>query len=324
VSAQRRVIAGVAFASLTLATSFLVARRLTHASWPLQDVEPGLATVAAVTYIGSFVFRARAWRRLFPGGRPGQAHFLASVGAAAASGAVLPFRLDYLVKVGVLRKLGGIRVGLGTIAVSIVSLGIVDAIALLPLSISATAMSKSALRGPLLIVVIFGVVCCTLLSVGRRISRLPLLHRRRRLHMIREYVARYRTSSGRNDAVVAWVYLLAGWSMRACGCAALLAAFGLSFSPNAALTVICISAAAGVTPITLGGAAANAGTTAATLLALGVGRDIAINYSLASGLLMVMSAVTASAFGVALAMSGRLRRNFAASRFVLAPVKSRA
>src|SRR4029453_17106196 len=33
------------------------------------------------------------------------------------------FRLDYLIKVGVLRKLGGIRVGLGAIALSIVSLG---------------------------------------------------------------------------------------------------------------------------------------------------------------------------------------------------------
>jgi hypothetical protein len=90
------------------------------------------------------------------------------------------------------------------------------------------------------------------------------------------------------------------------------------------VNALCISAAAGVTPITLGGAAANAGATAATLFALGVGKDIAINYSLASGLLMVMSAVTASAFGVSLAMSGRLRRNFAASRFALAPVKSRA
>jgi hypothetical protein len=51
---------------------------------------------------------ARGWHRLFPREQqPDQARCLASVGAAAASGVVLPFRLDYLVKIGTLRKLGG-------------------------------------------------------------------------------------------------------------------------------------------------------------------------------------------------------------------------
>jgi hypothetical protein len=50
--------------------------------------------------------------------------------------------------------------------------------------------------------------------------------------------------------------------------------------------VICLGAAAGVIPITSGGAVVNAGASAAILLALGVGKDIAINFSLASGLLL--------------------------------------
>ena len=127
---------------------------------------------------------------------PDQARCLASVGAAAASGAVLPFRLDYLIKVGMLRKLGGIRVGLEAIVLSIVSLGMIDAIAMLPLSISATATSGSVLRGPLLIVVVFGIGCCTLLVVGGRLTRLPLLRRSRRLRTIGEHVARH-TPPGR-------------------------------------------------------------------------------------------------------------------------------
>ena len=81
---------------------------------------------------------------------------------------MLPFRLDYVVKVGMLQRLGGIRVGLGAIVLSIVSLGMIDAIAMLPLSISATATSNSLLRGPLLIVVAFGVGCCSLLVASRR------------------------------------------------------------------------------------------------------------------------------------------------------------
>ncbi len=75
------------------------------------------------------------------------ARCLAACGAAAASGAVLPFRLDYLIKVGTLRRLGGIRIGLDAIVLSIVSLGVIDGIAMLPLSISALATSTGDLRG---------------------------------------------------------------------------------------------------------------------------------------------------------------------------------
>ena len=58
-------------------------------------------------------------------------------------------RLDYVVKVGTLRKLGGIRIGFEAIVLSIISLGMIDAIAMLPLSISATATSGSgAPRSP--------------------------------------------------------------------------------------------------------------------------------------------------------------------------------
>ena len=85
-----------------------------------------------------------------------------------------------------LRKLGGVRVGSEAIVLSIVSLGIVDAIAMLPLSIWATATSGSVLRGPLVIVVVFGIGCCTLLVVGGRLIRLPLLRRSRRRRTISE------------------------------------------------------------------------------------------------------------------------------------------
>jgi hypothetical protein len=64
-----------------------------------------LVIAAGVCYFVSFVLRARGWRRLFPRDAcPDQARCLASVGAVAASGVVLPFRLDYLVKIGTLRQ----------------------------------------------------------------------------------------------------------------------------------------------------------------------------------------------------------------------------
>ena len=119
---------------------------LTHTSWPLAHARALLVAIAVTCYFVSFVVRARGWHRLFPREqRPDQARCLASVGAAAASGAVLPFRLDYLVKIGTLRRLGGVRIGLEAIALSIVSLGMLDAVAMLPLSISATATSSGEL-----------------------------------------------------------------------------------------------------------------------------------------------------------------------------------
>jgi lysylphosphatidylglycerol synthase-like protein len=311
---RNRLIAGVAFTVLTIAASVLIGRRLTHSSWPLDHAQPLLVAAAAVSYLASFLFRARGWHRLFPPEEcPDQARCLASVGAAAASGVVLPFRLDYVVKVGTLRKLGGIRIGFQAIVLSIISLGMIDAIAMLPLSISATATSGSALRGPLLIVVVFGIACSTLLVVGGRVVHLPLLRRSRRLRALSEHVARHTTRRGRRDAIVAWFYLFACWSTRAFGSAALLTALGLSFSPTTALSVICLGAAAGVIPITSGGAVVNAGAAAAILLALGVGRNVAINFSLASGLLLVMSALVAAALGVlaSLAICTMARRNLA-------------
>jgi uncharacterized membrane protein YbhN (UPF0104 family) len=301
---RRRLLAGVVFAVITVAACVLLGQRLTHSSWPLARARTLLVAVAAVCYFASFVARARGWHRLFPPEQqPDQARCLASVGAAAASGAVLPFRLDYLVKIGTLRRLGGIRIGLEAIALSIISLGMVDAVAMLPLSISATATSSASFRGPLLIVVAFGFGCCTLLLASARVVRLPLLRRSRRLSRVSAHVSAHRTPRDRRNAIAAGLYLFTCWTTRAVGSALLLMALGFAFSPSTTLCVLCLSAAAGVVPITAGGAAVNVGATAGILIALGVGKDVAINFSLASGLLLVTSATAAAISGLALSLA---------------------
>jgi hypothetical protein len=265
-----------------------------------------LVALAAVCYFVSFILRARGWRRLFPiGQQPDQGRCLASVGAAAASGAVLPFRLDYLIKIGTLRRLSGVRIGLEAIALSIVSLGMVDAVAMLPLSVSATATSSTGFRGPLLIVVAFGLGCCALLFGSNRLVCLPLLRRSRRLQRVSEHVSAHRTQRGRRSAIFAGLYLFGCWTTRALGSTLLLSALGLAFSPTTALCVICLSAAAGVIPITAGGAIANVGATAGVLFALGAGKEVAINFSLASGLLLVTSASVAAFCGLVLSVATR-------------------
>ena len=304
VQARRRLWVGVGFAAVTVTACVLVGERVTNSSWPLAHARMLLVGFAALSYFVSFVLRARGWRRLFPPGqRPDQSRCLASVGAAAASGVVLPFRLDYLVKIGTLRRLSGVRIGLEAIALSIVSLGMVDAVAMLPLSVSATATSSASFRGPLLIVVAFGFGCCALLLGSDRLVRLPLLRRSRRLQRVSDHVRAHRTHKGRRSATLAGLYLFGCWTTRALGSTLLLSALGLAFSPTTALCVICLSAAAGVVPITAGGAVANVGATAGILLALGAGKDIAINFSLASGLLLVTSATAAALCGLVLSLA---------------------
>lgn len=302
--AHGRLVTAAGFALVSVTACVLIGRRLTHSSWPLAHAEMPLVAYSAACYLASFVLRARGWRRLFPPGQqPGQCGCLASVGAAAASGAVLPFRLDYLVKIGTIRRLSGVRIGLEAVAFSIVSLGMVDAVAMLPLSVSAIATSSASLRGPLLIVVGFGLGCCALLVSSARLVRLPLLRRSRRLQRISDHVSAHRTQRGRRSAIVAGLYLFACWTSRAVGSALLLCALGFAFSPTTALCVLCLSAAAGVVPITAGGAIANLGATVGILLALGVGKDMAINFSLASGLLLITSASVAALLGLALSVA---------------------
>jgi hypothetical protein len=304
--AHRRLVAGAVFAVITVAAGVLIGRRLTDSTWPLAHAHAVLVASAAACYFASYILRARGWHRLFPREQqPDQGRCLASVGAAAASGAVLPFRLDYVVKVGMLRRLGGIRIGLEAIALSIISLGMVDAVAMLPLSISATATSSASLRGPLLIVVAFGIGCCTLLVASPQLMRLPLLRRSRRLGAVSDHVSAHTRMNGRRNAIIAGGYLFACWTTRGAGTALLLSALGYAFSPTTALCVLCLSAAAGVVPITSGGAVASLGATVGILFALGVGKNVAINFSLASGLLLVTSATAAALAGLLLSAATR-------------------
>jgi hypothetical protein len=78
-------------------------------------------------------------------------------------------------------------------------------------------------------------------------------------------------------------------------------------TPFTALVVLCLGSAASLIPITSGGAIVNVSTTAGILLALGIGKDQAINFGLASGLLLCGTALLAALVGVALSLTLSLR-----------------
>ena len=90
---------------------------------------------------------------------------------------------------------------------------------------------------------------------------------------------------------VASGFLFGCWTMRALGSTFLLSALGVGFSPTLALVVMCLAAAASILPITAGGAVVSIGATSGVLLGLGVPKDAAVNFSLASGMLLTGAAL---------------------------------
>jgi len=312
-----KLASGVAFSVLSIVACALVARRLTSASWPLDGASMIFVTFAGVAYVASFGFRALGWHHLFPERqRPDRARCLAACGTAAASGTVLPFRLDYVVKVAILRRLGGVRISLEPIVLSIVLLGLIDAAAMLPLAVSAIASSGDSFRAPLAVVIAFCICCVAVLIAGPRIVRLPLIARSARLAAFCGRLGS-NTKVTRSTATAA-LFLVCCWTTRTLGSALLLRAMGVGFSLTIALVVLCMAAAASIIPITAGGAVANIGATAGVLLALGTTRDAAINFSLASGLLLNGAALSAGAVGVAVSLFLTLRRT---SGVVLEPAR---
>jgi uncharacterized membrane protein YbhN (UPF0104 family) len=290
----------------------VIGRRLAGTSWPLEDAQLQLVAAAAVAYLSSFVLRAFGWQRLFPGGgRPDRSRCLAACGTAAASGLVLPFRLDYVVKIVTLRRLGGVPLGIDAIALSIVSLGLVDAVAMLPIATAALLTSGALFRAPLLVVFLFCLGCVAVLAFGRRLTHLRVVSRSRRLAEIVERVAD--NSAVSRSTVGAGGFLLGCWTMRALGHTLLLGSLGAGFSPTLAIVVLCMSGAASILPITSGGAVVGVGATAGVLLGLGVPLHVAVNFSLASGLLLTSSALAAGIAGTAGSLLLTLRRRRAVS-----------
>jgi hypothetical protein len=90
--------------------------------------------------------------------------------------------------------------------------------------------------------------------------------------------------------------------MRALGNTLLLWALGVGFSPGIALLILCLAAAASILPITSGGAIVGIGATSGVLLAVGVPTRAAVNFSLASGLLLTSSAIVAAFVGAGLSL----------------------
>jgi hypothetical protein len=137
---------------------------------------------------------------------------------------------------------------------------------------------------------------------------LPLVRRSQRVERVFRSIGDHAGIS--RSTFAASGFLFGCWTMRALGSAMLLSALGVGFSPSLALVILCMAAAASILPITAGGAIVSVGATSGVLLALGVTQNAAINFSLASGMLLTGAALVAAVIGVGGSLFLTVRRRY--------------
>jgi hypothetical protein len=282
-----RLAVNAVLALFTVGVLALAARHVSGEGWPLAKADPLLVFAAGLLFLSAYGLKAFGWQRLFARHeRPESVALAVAGGAASVTGVALPGRFDDAVRITVARR-AGCRAGIRSLCLSLFLLGLVDAVALIPLaSVGAGLTGNVALRVLLAIVAAAGVGAAVVLFALPRVARRPRLAGFRIVRWVGEHVA---TTP---DTARAGFFVLASWVVRVAALALLLAALGFGFSVPLALLFLCAAAASSALPIAPAGAATQAGAGAASLAAAGVTTAEAITFALAAQLLVLFAAVT--------------------------------
>jgi len=292
-----------------LATAWFAISHFANTAWPFERANTLLVVAAGVVVALSYLCRAIAWQRLFHSTeRPCRGALLAASGAASVSGTVLPGRLDWAVKFVVLRRLRRTPVKVDTIALSLGSLALLDAVAICPLAVATLiACTSTPLRAASAIVVAGGAAAALVFLASGRLLRQRRLQRWPRVAAKLEEAAARTTNH--KDGILAAGALSLCWVCRVAGGLLLLAALDVSYSPLVALLFVVLSAAAVVINVIPIGPAVQMGAGTAVLTTLHVDAVKAAEFTLASNLLFVFAATAGSLVGFAwYARHGAARR----------------
>jgi uncharacterized membrane protein YbhN (UPF0104 family) len=274
----------------------------TRDGWPLRGANPWLVVVATLIFVAAYALKAHGWKRLFARHeRPGAHALAAASGAAACTGLALPGRFDDVVRVAVVRRFRGSRVGVGALCLSLVLVGLIDSAAVAPFASVAAAVSKdgAGIQAGLALVAAAG-VGAALIVVG-----LPRLSRDRRLARFRLCRWLHPRCACPLEATKAWLLVSASWSLRALALYVLLAALGVSSSFPLALFFLCATAASTALPIAPAGAATQVGAGAAILVVAGVKTSHAVAFAISAQALVIVAG--AAVVVAAAAWEARLR-----------------
>ena len=283
---SRRRLLNAAFVLSALAVGSLVARHFARAGWPLHQANVWLVLLAALIFLAAYAAKAWGWQRLFHSSeRPAVLTLAAAGGAASVGGIALPGRCDDVIRLAVLRRCRRRRASIGAALLSIFLLGLLDSAALAPLAYLAALVGgvDGWLRVGLLAVAAAGVVAAGVVLCLRTLAGHRLVARFRIARFVGEH------ATGRREAVHAWLAVAASWALRALAIFVLLAALGLGTDFSLALAFVCASSASAVLPVAPAGAAVQAGSGAAILIASGMRTDDAVAFGVAAQALVIAS-----------------------------------
>ena len=291
----RRVINGlcVVFAVLT---AVLAARHFAESGWPLARADYSLVAASGLCFILAYAFKAYGWQRLFAEHeRPNSLSLAAAGGAASVTGAALPGRFDDVVRVAVVRRFPGCPSGVPTLCLSLFTLGLIDAAALMPFAstAAATTTASTPVRAGLAVVAAAGIAAMALVVMLPRIAASGRLIRFRLTRWLRAHV----TTPG--EAWRSLFLVLASWVTRGIALLFLLQALGVSISMPMAIAFLVAAAASGALPVAPAGAATQAGAGAAILVASGLGASTAIAFAVAAQALLMLAGAAVVVFAAA-------------------------
>lgn len=285
-SPRGRLAVSLGLAVLTTGILAVAGRSLIHSGWPLSDGHPGLVAVAGLLFVFAYGFKACGWRWLFRASeRPGPLALAAAGGGASLMGVALPGRFDELIRIAIVRRYPGCRVGVGGLCLSLVTLGLIDTVALAPLATAAAFFpgNSPVVRAGFAVVAIGGVGAAAAILLLPRLSARTRLARFRLVRWLAPRATPWR------EATRAWGLVFTSWLIRVAAIFLLLGTFGIALSLPLAIMFICAGAASAAIPIGPAGAATQ--VTAGTLLLVvtGVEAPTALGFALAAQALLIFS-----------------------------------
>ena len=303
---RARRLANLLFVAAAGAMIWLVLHEVLGRSWPLGHARPALTAAALAFFLSTFALRALAWQRLFrPYERPRSLALVASNGVAAVAAVALPSRVDDAIAIAVMRRLAPRSPSVGTLALSLFLLGLMDMAGLVPFAAYATASIDADVGVRTAMTALLGI------GVGAAVlaAALPTLRHRKRVVRLRlgHWLARHAPSSHR-DAIWSWLLVTASWLTRIGGLYVLLDALDLHAGFSVATAYVVAGAGASALPIGPAGAVTQAGIGAAVLAGAGVATRQAVAFAVVAQSLTVLAGACLGGLGASISLLRRSRR----------------
>jgi hypothetical protein len=308
---RARIAFNVVSGAIAIVVGIFTTRHFIANGWPLQNAKIFGVLAAGGLFLAAFGFKAWGWHRLFRHDqRPGVLGLAAAGGAATVTGLALPGRADEVVRISVVRRFPGKRVGIGSICLSLFLLGLIDNAALTPLAAATAGVASPTgwVQAGMIVVAVAGVLAGTFVAFLPRLVCHRRIERFKFIRWLAEHAAPPR------EAANAWMLVAFSWVLRVAAVFVLLDALSVRTSLPLAMGFLCASASAAALPVAPAGGVAQAGAGAALLVMGGVHASEATAFALAAQGMIVL----AGAGVIVLTMATHFARTRFSPRRVLA------